>query len=179
MARYLISEMTCPVCGTTLELDNAAVVLTCLACKTTLHLRDRLCPNCGTYHGQPPVSCSHCGLGMTSRCPACGAQNWTGDDVCQSCGATLDLIGRLTAQADTEQRLQLQMRRARAIKAQEEAAANARLARMLEAEEAEREALRQRLEAQQARERKILMVASIGTGLFIIALMVYALIALL
>ena len=179
MTRYLIPEMTCPVCGTSIDLDNDTVDVTCPGCEATLHLRDRLCPECGTYHSQPPASCSNCGLGMTARCPQCSAQNWTGDTVCQSCGARLDLIARLTAQADTTQRLQDQMKRAQAIKAKEEAASNARLARMLEEEQAEREALRRRLEAQKAQERKILTIVAVATGILVLMVIVYALILLL
>lgn len=179
MTRYLIPAMTCPVCGTSIELSSDVVDVTCPECETALHLRDRLCPNCGTYHSQPPSSCSTCGLGMTALCPQCGARNWTGDTVCQACSTTLDLIGRLTAQADTSQRLQDQMTRARAIKAKEEAASNARLARMLEEEQAEREALRRRLEAQKAQERNLLTMISVAMGILLLIVIVYALILLL
>ena len=179
MTRYLIPEMRCPVCDKGIELNSDVVDVTCLQCQTTLHLRDRLCPNCGTYHSQPPASCSNCGLGMTARCPSCNVPNWTGDEICQQCGADLDLIARLTAQASTAERLHVQMNRAHAIKAQEEAASNARLAHMLEEEKAEREALRRRLEAQQAQEQKMLKIVIIGAGLLLVILIVYALVLLL
>ncbi|MGC9398655.1 MAG: hypothetical protein ACP5HM_05920 [Anaerolineae bacterium] len=102
---------------------------------------------CGTYHNRKVSSCANCGLGMTTRCPECNARNWTGDEVCQTCGASVDLITRLTAYTNTVQRLERQMERARVLKEREGAAAEVRLARMLEEEEAEREALRRRIEA--------------------------------
>ncbi|MFP4344080.1 MAG: hypothetical protein ACLFU8_05245 [Anaerolineales bacterium] len=169
MAHYLVDRVLCPTCGSPIELDESSAQVQCKACGTGVALRYHMCPRCGAYHQEPVSACNSCGLGTVYSCPKCGAKNWAGDDRCQTCNAPLDLITLLTHHTNTADRLYRQMREANDIKSRESAAAEARMARLLEQDRVRQKKLLQRQREQQARERKmILSITVIGIVLLLL-----------
>ncbi len=179
MVRYFVETMRCPVCGESITLSDIPTSVLCPGCETQLSLRDRLCPHCGTYHSRPESACQRCGLSMRVRCPNCERDNWQGDDVCQTCGTPIDTLSHITKRLNTADRLRAQMADARHVKAEADAAAEARMRRMLAEERAFREDLQRRKAAQQEQERKMLTIVLVVSGILIFALLLYTLITVL
>jgi predicted amidophosphoribosyltransferase len=179
MVRYFVETMRCPVCGESIALSDTPTRVRCPGCETQLSLRDRLCPHCGTYQSQPESACQRCGLSMRVRCPHCESDNWQGDDLCQICGTPLDTLSQITKRVSTSERLRTQMAAAQHVKAEADAAAEARMQRMLAEERAFREELQWRKAAQQEHERKMLTIVLVVSGILIFALLLYTLITVL
>jgi len=91
-------------------------------------------------------------------CPFCKQENWAGNESCIGCGRTLDLLEIMIqpASRDTRARLEAQQRQARLLKAQEEQASEARMARLWETERQRVEAIARDTAEIQRRERLVL-----------------------
>ena len=156
----------CPNCGApvaSLPLPSAAgapgeALFHCHFCGTQVDLNRALCPQCALLNHEGERSCGRCGAQIVRVCPFCKQENWAGNESCIGCGRTLDLLEIMIqpASRDTRARLEAQQRQARLLKAQEEQASEARMARLWETERQRVEAIARDTAEKQRRERLVL-----------------------
>jgi len=137
-----------------------------------------VCPYCETPNDQDASFCRKCGVTLTQRCPHCNTVNWIDDEHCVQCGATLGVLEWIIRRDNlgVAGRLNEQMDEAGQIKANETAASQARMERMLAEEREMREALRLRLIEQRAQEKKALTIVLSVAGVVLLIILITALI---
>lgn len=125
-----LDELTCTHCqgaGLELQPDGQAV---CRFCGTANALDGVVCDQCEHINSLAAEACAACHQALWRPCPACGTRNWRGAGQCQQCGGPLDSLAFLSTRwgTDPASRLNEQAHRSTAIKAQEAADADRRLA---------------------------------------------------
>ncbi|MEA3340897.1 MAG: zinc ribbon domain-containing protein [Chloroflexota bacterium] len=165
------ARLECPGCGSSSFTAGPDDSLVCNYCHAAYVLPGYTCDECGTVYDPGARYCPSCGADLVRECPACGADNPPSTHRCQACGQELDMLEALFARATgtTADWLQQQRDAAPAIKAQEEAASQTRLAKMWAAEERRREELA-RAQTERDRQQKIIVTITIA----IVALLVIA-----
>ncbi|HOT91373.1 MAG TPA: hypothetical protein PLJ78_06515 [Anaerolineae bacterium] len=171
-------QIACPNCHASLDLHRKSADGTyvhCEACGSEFMLKGHLCPYCGTYHEQEVGFCHQCGAGLMRRCPKCDTVNWIGNEYCTHCGTSLDILELIVQRyiQDVEDHLYVRMDEAERLKAEEMAASQARMERMLAEEREFQAAIHQRLLEQKLQEQKILKIAlSVAAVLFVVFVIV-------
>jgi len=177
MTNEFLVEIACPNCRHPIDVREHGRHVTCEACRSQFILQAHLCPQCNSYHQPDEAICGQCGAALSRICRKCQTSNWAGDEYCQNCGGAMDIFDILVhSQAGyTAERLSQQMRSARALKAQDEAASARRMAE-LQAVEAERvAALRRRQQERRAEERRLLWLMGGAGALVLLFLLLYLL----
>jgi len=163
------ARVECPGCGGSSFTRDAEGGLVCEYCRAVYIPSGPMCPTCGATY-EPGVNyCPACGTDLARECRACGALNPLAARTCSACGHALDVVEELFVRATkvTADRLQELREEATAIKAQEEAASQVRLAEMWAVEARQREALA-RAQVERARQERMLMTAAIVVVAFIV-----------
>lgn len=176
MSNQYLQSMSCPGCGSPIDLRKQSThgaYVACDACGSEFVLQGHVCPYCGTYHQQEVDHCRRCGAGLSRRCPQCTTVNWIGDEYCAHCGAPLDILELIVQRhnQDTKDRLYQQMDESQKVREAEVAASQARYNRMLAQEHAEQAALRQRILEQKQKEKKVLSIV-LGIAAVIVVLII-------
>lgn len=133
------------------------------------------CQRCGSIYETAVRRCPSCGAELVSECPACGTLNPLSTRRCLVCGETWDavdaILDRLTRSTPDQLR---RVRQAGAtIKAEEEVASKARLARMW-AEEERRLEEQAQARAERARRERLDVALAVGVGAFVVVIAVIA-----
>lgn len=180
MSKLVLERISCPACGSPINLENHVLgkQVHCGACGSGFLLCGHVCPYCSTYHQEEATFCRQCGAGLTRRCRKCDLLNWIGDEYCVDCGAALDIFEVISQQhtQDTKTRLYEQRETARALRAAEETAGEARRARMLEQERLRQAEIQRKLQARQEQERKMmqrLIVFSVAAAIIVILMIIF------
>ena len=163
--------MKCPGCGGVSFSASPNGNLVCDHCHTAYMPPEQACPVCGTTYEPGARRCPTCGADLVRECPVCGAPNPLLARKCRVCGQRLEILEALFDRV-TETRtgwLRQIREEAPTIKTQEEAASQARLAKMWEAERQRRETLAQARAERERQERIIVAVAVASVVLVIIA----------
>lgn len=174
----LPARLECQSCGSSSFAAGPDDRFVCNYCHAAYVLPGRTCPDCGTVYAPGARYCPSCGADLVRECPACGADNPHSARRCTACGQELEILEALFARATvaTADWLQQQRDEAPAIKAQQAAASQARLAKMWATEEHRREELA-RAQAERDRQQEIIVTATvvIVTLLIIATLIIVAL----
>jgi hypothetical protein len=170
-------EISCPSCGSQIELTNHRAEITCAVCNGVFVLAGHLCPSCGNYHQDDHAACLNCGSSLVRLCRYCHTTNWTGDDTCIECGESIDLLSQIEAESrkSTPERLSQQMAAARQLNLVEAQASDRRMAELMAIEEARLAELRRQHARRQRQERTMLTVVFAAVLLFLLILAGFAL----
>lgn len=135
---------------------------------------ERVCPLCGAAYEPGARRCPSCGFDLVRECPACGAVNPLLAHKCLVCGQELEILDALFDRVTGTRGGWLRQVHEEApdIKAQEEAASQARLAEMWAAEERRRETLAQAQAERERQERIIVAVVVAVVAIVIVAVLV-------
>jgi ribosomal protein L40E len=127
------------------------------------------CSECGAVHSADARRCVSCGAPLVQECPACGAENPLGAARCQTCGQALELVDELFARITSSRAGWLSDVRQEAggMKAEAEAASQARLEAMW-AEEAERQEELAAARAERERQQRILVMVAVGVAVVVV-----------
>lgn len=168
------TPLECPGCGSAYFTASPDGSLICDYCHTAYAPPERACPVCGAAYEPGAHRCPSCGAEMVRECPACGAPNPLLARKCLACGQRLEILEALFERVTGTRGGWLRQVRqeAPAIKAQEEAASQARLAEMWATEARRRETLAQARVEQKRQERTIVAVAIAVVVIVIIAVLV-------
>ncbi len=115
-------------------------------------------------------------------CPICGVDNDEGAEACKNCGEPLSAVGRIFGHAaEPSQPSWLSQARGRAtdLKERGRQASETRMEGFLEIDRKREAWQEERAAWQRRRDRKVLTVALIGSGIFVIAVLALSLAALL
>ncbi len=164
----------CPRCGNSSFSADPDGRLICDQCQATLSPPGRVCPVCGAPCAPDDRHCPSCGTDLVRECPTCGALNPSIARKCLACGQELEILDSLFARVTGTRAQWLREVRegAPAIKAQEEAASESRLAEMWAAETRRREALAQARAERDRQQRIIIAVTASIVILVIIAILI-------
>jgi len=181
MRDSMLQSVLCPNCGTPIDLrrqNTDGTNVQCDACGGQFILRGHVCPRCGTYHAQEVAFCRQCGMSLNRRCPQCNTVNWIGDEFCVNCGAALDILEVIVQRHNlsTQGRLYQQMEEARQIKDAEQAAAETRMARMMEQERQRQREIQRRFLKQKEQEKKLLRNVIIASVVIILLIIIVSII---
>jgi hypothetical protein len=172
-----LRAFSCPNCGGPVPHDPVTESVRCQYCGTLLNLHRSLCPDCGIINQENERFCGQCGAALVRKCPVCNHENWAGNEHCTQCGGTLDLLEIMTHSRvrDTRVRLETQQRQARAIKQQETAQAEARMAYYQELDRQRLDEIADRYTKRRQRERRIAAAVLIIAVLIVFIIIVLAL----
>ncbi len=178
MKDHSVPLIRCLRCGSSSFNADPSGVPICDYCGTAYAPADPRCPRCGAAYDPGDRRCLSCGAVLARDCPVCGTINPLEACQCVVCGQTLDATDALFARLSTRTTDQLQRLRETGaqIKAQEERASKARLAKMW----AEEDRLRkEQVRARAERERQERVIITIAVGLVTVAVTVAVIIAIL
>ncbi|MDY6875520.1 MAG: zinc ribbon domain-containing protein [Chloroflexota bacterium] len=155
------TPLECPGCGSASFTAGHDGRLICNYCHVVYVPPEQVCPVCGAAYEPDAHRCPSCGAEMVRECPNCGAPNSLLARQCRACGQRLEILDTLFDRVTGTRADWLHQVREEAptIKAQEEAASQARLAEMWVTEEHRRETLAQAQGEQKRQERFIITVA--------------------
>lgn len=94
-AETAVSRIPCPYCESRTVVRDHQNRVRCQGCYQTIELVSHLCPYCQTYHPDSEPFCYTCGAAMERHCGQCETVNWSGNDRCANCHASLDLFENL------------------------------------------------------------------------------------
>ena len=115
-------------------------------------------------------------------CPVCGAENVDTAEACGNCGEPLSTVGRIFGHAaEPSQPIWLEQARGRApdLKERGRQASDVRMGGLTEIDRKRESWQAERAAFQREKDRKVLMVAMIGSGLFLLLVLGLSLAALL
>ncbi len=169
------ARLECPGCGSSSFTASSDGSLTCNYCHATYVPPERTCPVCGAVYEPDDRHCPSCGADLVRKCPACGVLNPSVARKCLVCGQEMEILESLFARVTGTRGDWLRQAReeAPAIKAQEEAASEYRLADMWAADERRREALAQ-TQAEHDRQQRIIITVTITIVAFVIVVALIA-----
>lgn len=170
----MFHDLSCPSCGAPgLEAANDERVA-CRYCGDVYAGSRVFCANCQHVNPEDAEHCEKCGDPLARSCPACDEKNWIGAEYCAHCGRPLDILEYLyqSHRLSTAERLNLARQAARAIKAEENAAAERRSADLWEIERRRQQALAVDAARQGARDRQTILMIVAGIFVFGAALIV-------
>jgi len=179
MTKSSAPSISCPGCGSTSFTTDSNGLPVCEYCQVAYEVRGSQCDRCGTAYELTVRHCPTCGVELVGECPICGTLNPLDAAKCLVCGQTLDaadqMFARLTRSTAT------QLRRTRElgadIKALEEAASEAQLAKMWAEEEARQAELAQ-ARAERQRQERLMITIAIGVAAIIVVAAIVAAIVL-
>ena len=177
----MLPEITCSNCsGAGLELQPDGQVV-CRYCGTPNVMAGPVCPNCEHVNSPGAQQCANCRLALVRTCPTCGLQNWSGAERCVRCGRALDAVALMSARLqDPSALFHDQQASAPALKAQEEADSQRRMAHMLELERRLQQSTWEAARRTAARDRQIMfwvLVGVIASGALIALALIVAFLA--
>lgn len=177
MTNEFLQEIACPSCRNPIDIREHGRHIQCDACGNHYIVEGHLCPYCQTYHRQEVGFCSQCGQPLTRVCRKCYTSNWAGNEYCQQCGSPMDILELLQTShtKTTADRLNQQMERAKALKAQDEEASRKRMAEMMAQEEARQREVNRRIQKKKEEEMKVLMITIGVVVIFILILLIITL----
>jgi len=175
--RPLVLEVSCPSCGSQIDVTKHQAEITCAVCNGVFVLAGHLCPSCRAYHQEDLAACTACGTPLVRMCRHCHTTNWTGDETCIQCGEPIDLLSQIEAgsRRSTPERLSRQMAAARQMNLSEAEASDRRMAELMAIEEARLAELRRQRTKRQRQERTMLIVVFVAVLIFLLALLGFAL----
>ena len=134
------------------------------------------CSECGAVHSADAWKCVSCGAPLVRECPACGAGNPLDAAQCQTCGQALELVDKLFARVTSGRADWLRdvQQEAAGMKADAEAASQARLEAMW-AEETERQKGLAEARIEQERQQRIILMVAVGVAVVVILAVVVTL----
>ncbi len=167
-------RLKCPCCGSVSFTASPDGSLVYDYCHTAYAPPERACPVCGAAYEPGAHRCPSCGAELVRECPACGAPNPLLARKCLACGQRLEILEALFDRVTGTRADWLRQvgEEAPAIKVQEEAASQTRLAEMWSSEARRRETLAQAQVEQKRQERFIVAVAIAVAVIIIIAVLV-------
>jgi hypothetical protein len=160
----VLGEVLCRECqGAGLELEPGGRIV-CRFCGAENTLEGVVCPHCEAINPPGAETCAACRRALTHRCPHCGAGNWSGAERCAQCGGALDPLERLSTRwtANPAGHFDALQRSAAALKAEEEAASQRRLAEMHGLETRRQADLAEARRRQAGQQRVILLAAGLA-----------------
>jgi predicted amidophosphoribosyltransferase len=170
------ARLECPGCGSASLTACPDGSLICDYCHTTYVPPERACPVCGAPYELDARHCPSCGVDLVRECPACGALNPSVAGKCLVCGQEMEILDSLFERVTGTRADWLRQVReeAPAIKAQEKAASQARLAEMWAAETRRRETLAQ-ARAERDRQQRIIVTVTVSTVVLVVVAVLIAL----
>jgi len=179
MAQASEPAVQCRSCGAVSFSVGQHNVPQCDYCGQPLAPSGGRCPRCETPIDLDARACHACGARLALPCPACGILNPMNIPRCIVCSQTLTGTDALFERITTRTKDQLRQARDRGhrVKAQEEMASRARLARMWAEEEREQQAIAEAQAKQNRRERRILIGVIVLVGLAILVLIIVSLLS--
>ncbi len=167
-------QLECPGCGSASFNANPDGSLVCDYCHTAYAPPERACSVCGAAYEPDAHRCPSCGAELVRECPDCGAPNPLLARKCMACGQRLEILESLFNRVTGTRGDWLRQVReeAPAIKVQQEAMSQARLAEMWSTEARRRETLAQAQVEQKRQERFIVAVAIAVVAIVITAVLV-------
>jgi ribosomal protein L40E len=140
------------------------------------HIHEQTCPFCGAVHEPGARTCPSCDADLFRECPTCGASNPVIARQCLTCGQEMEILEALFARVTGTRAEWLRQVReeAPAVKAQEEAASQARLAEMWAAEKRRREDMA-RVRAERDRQQRILVTVTVAVVVVVVVVILVAL----
>ena len=168
------ARVECPGCGSSSFTRNADGGLVCDFCHTVYGASGPTCSTCGATYEPGAYHCPVCGADLARECRACGALNPLSARACSACGYALDMVDAMLVRATkgTADRLQELREDATAIKAQEEAASQARLTEMWAVEARQRDALARAQTERERQERMLITAAVVIVAVIVVAVLV-------
>lgn len=154
---------------------NPSGVPFCDYCQVAYGPPNGECARCGTPHALGDRRCSNCDAELARECPVCGTLNPLEVRTCLVCRHGLTGIDKVFARLATGTPGQLRSARelGTQVKAKEEAASEARLAKMwAEEERRQAELVRQRTERQ--RRERLMITTAIGIAAVVVVVAIIA-----
>lgn len=179
MAKDSAPSISCPGCGSTSFTADSDRLPICEYCQVAYGAHGVQCDRCGTGHELPARRCPTCGAELFRECPVCGTLNPLQAAQCLVCQQTLDAVDQMFARLTRSTTAQLRRTRELGadIKDLEEAASEARLAKMWAAEE-EMQAELARARAECQRQERLMITVAIGVAAIIVITAILAAIVL-
>ncbi len=164
---------TCAGCGGQTFTAGPDNVPLCVYCYRPYFPPAPICPACGLPCRISDYQCPRCGAEISRPCPHCGALNPPETTTCLVCRQEVGVLGPLFERVVRRRGDWLDETRTEAerIKAQEEAASQARMAQMWEIEERRLEALA-RARAERERQHRILWAITAVIFLIIVVFII-------
>lgn len=146
MSNEILVEIACPNCLNPIDVRDQGQHVTCDACNSKFILRGHLCPQCSTYHETSVKICGQCGTALLRTCRRCGTDNWSGAEYCLSCGDALDILDIVAVTANEQADLFRAKKHdaIRQVRAESQAASEARMKQFNEMERVRQTEIRQR-----------------------------------
>lgn len=131
-----LSAVLCPHCQAAGLVVHEEHTLTCRYCTHTFTVTERLCAECEAINAPHAEVCGVCRTALYRACVACHEPVWNGHDICQHCGQPQNALNSVINRALQHRagRQGYTPEEAAAIKAQEEADSQKRLAHFQELE---------------------------------------------
>jgi len=169
MAKSSAPPISCPGCGSTSFLASSDGLPICEYCQVAYGVHRSQCYRCGTTHELSARRCPACGTELVRECPVCGTHNPADAATCLVCQQTLVAVDEVFARLTRSTAVQLRRTQelGAEIKALEEAASEARLAKMW-AEEEERQAELARARTECQRQERLMVTIAIGMAAIIV-----------
>jgi len=163
-----LDEIHCTNCqgaGLELQPDGQAV---CRYCGTTNPIDGVVCARCETLNPADAEACQVCRQALWRQCPACGTRNWRGAEQCAQCGRSLSPVAFISTRwgTDPANRLNELAQDSAAIKAQEAADSERRMAELQAIDQRRLELLSQARQRRDAQQRVWLTVLAVGVAAF-------------
>jgi len=179
MAKDSAPSIGCPGCGSTSFTADSNRLPVCEYCQVAYGAHGVECDRCGTAYKLTTRRCPTCGAALVCECPVCGTLNPLMAIKCLVCQQTLDAVDQMFARLTRSTTAQLHRTRELGadIKDLEEAASEARLAKMW-AEEEERRAELAQARAERQRQERLMITIAIGVVAIIVITAIVAAIVL-
>lgn len=167
----------CPGCGSSSFTANPHGSPICDYCNAVYVPPERTCSVCGAAYDPGARRCPACGTDLLRKCPACSALNPSVVDRCLVCGQEMGILESLFDRVTRKRGDWLNYAREEAptVKAQQEAASEARLAEMWAAERRRREALAQ-ARAERDRQQRIIVATTVVIVAVVVVVAIVALV---
>jgi hypothetical protein len=162
---------SCSGCGSTSFAADPAGVPVCEYCRAPYTPPTRDCHRCASTYEPGAARCPSCGAELARECPACGALVPFSVRHCLVCGLRLDAADAVFTRLSrgTPDQLRHMRELGATIKAKEEAASKARMARMWAEEERHREKVA-RARAERVRRERLTVALTVAVGVIVVVI---------
>lgn len=167
-----LAAVLCPHCQAAGLVVHQEHTLTCRYCTHTFTVTERLCAECEAINAPRADVCGVCRAALYRACVACREPVWNGHDTCQYCGQPQNALNSVLNRALQHRagRQGYTPEEAAAIKAQEEADSQKRLAHFQELERQRLNDWRIAKTRKDQNDRRLLMgLAVLVAGLAVVA----------
>lgn len=164
---------SCPGCGSSSFAADLKGAPVCEYCRAAYLPPTGACQGCGSAYEPDGRWCPACGVELARDCPACGALIPLATGQCLVCGQPLDVVDAMFTRLlrTTPDRLRRVRQAGATIKAQEEAASEARLAKMWAEDERRRQELAH-ARAERLRRERLGVALVVGVGVIVVVMAV-------